>query len=169
MECASVYANIYFFVGAKVAAYAGQKLADKLLNESDFKRSDYPNALIKAFLNLDEEIRKGLCTNHHCYNVCSNLWQWPIQQSHPVAELRECNCGATAVTCLVTADRLICANAGDSRCVIGQQGKAIPLSFDHKPNSASEFERIRNAGGFVELNRVNGALFYTNNVYAASI
>lgn len=29
--------------------------------------------------------------------------------------------------------KLYCASAGDSRCVLGSNGKAIPMSYDHKP------------------------------------
>jgi len=45
--------------------------------------------------------------------------------------------GCTAVALLVTPDnRLFCANAGDSRCVLSRGGLAIPLSFDHKPDNS---------------------------------
>lgn len=47
---------------------------------------------------------------------------------------------------------------GDSRCVASIEGIADPLSTDHKPCDPLEKERIISAGGFVELNRVNGNL-----------
>lgn len=38
-------------------------------------------------------------------------------------------------------------------------GKAQPLSFDHKPTNANERSRIQRAGGFVNYEgRVNGSL-----------
>jgi serine/threonine protein phosphatase PrpC len=37
-----------------------------------------------------------------------------------------------------------------------RNGKAIPLSKDHKPNDPLETARIKNAGGYVEFKRVNG-------------
>lgn len=37
-------------------------------------------------------------------------------------------------------------------------GKAIPLSFDHKPDDEEEEKRIRNAGGYVTGGRVEGDL-----------
>lgn len=52
----------------------------------------------------------------------------------------------------------ILGNAGDSRAVLCQQGKAVPLSFDHKPNNPDEMKRIVNAGGWVDACRVNGNL-----------
>jgi len=44
--------------------------------------------------------------------------------------------------------------------VLNKAGKAVRLSFDHKPNSDEEEARIRALGGFVigETSRVNGLL-----------
>jgi serine/threonine protein phosphatase PrpC len=42
---------------------------------------------------------------------------------------------------------------------MGCQGKATPLSFDHKPTNPTERQRIQKAGGFVNAEgRVNGNL-----------
>jgi len=43
------------------------------------------------------------------------------------------NIGCTANVLMIHNNTLICANAGDSRCVVAEGGKAIPLSKDHKP------------------------------------
>ena len=60
---------------------------------------------------------------------------------------------------LITEDKVICANAGDSRSVYGtgwttgeneKAGKGIPLSDDHKPDNKLEEARIKAAGGFVD-------------------
>ena len=53
---------------------------------------------------------------------------------------------------------LYVGNVGDSRCIACIDGVADPLSVDHKPSDPLEKARIVNAGGFVELNRVNGNL-----------
>ena len=47
---------------------------------------------------------------------------------------------------------------GDSRAVASVHGAVQELSFDHKPNVDSERARIQAAGGWVDLNRVNGNL-----------
>ncbi|BFZ16813.1 hypothetical protein BsWGS_19852 [Bradybaena similaris] len=67
--------------------------------------------------------------------------------------------GCTACVVLMQGKKLIVANAGDSRCVLSRAGKAVELSFDHKPEDDSEKERIENAGGKVTADgRVNGGL-----------
>lgn len=69
--------------------------------------------------------------------------------------------GCTAVVALLDIGRkeVVVANAGDSRCVICRAGKAVEMSFDHKPEDEIEFERIKKAGGRVTLDgRVNGGL-----------
>lgn len=49
-------------------------------------------------------------------------------------------------------------NVGDSRAIASVCGRVEELSSDHKPSLASEQRRITAAGGWVELNRVNGNL-----------
>ncbi len=66
--------------------------------------------------------------------------------------------GCTATAALMTKNRIIVANAGDSRTVLGSRGNAKPLSFDHKPSNDEEKSRICAAGGFVDFGRVNGNL-----------
>jgi serine/threonine protein phosphatase PrpC len=66
--------------------------------------------------------------------------------------------GSTACCVLVTPDWLVCANAGDSRAVFSRSSRAVPLSFDHKPDDEGEERRIRSAGGYVAGGRVEGDL-----------
>lgn len=55
--------------------------------------------------------------------------------------------------------QLYVANAGDSRCVVCRDGKAVDMSIDHKPEDEPEQKRINNAGGKVTFDgRVNGGL-----------
>ncbi|XP_061504830.1 protein phosphatase 1G [Anopheles gambiae] len=67
--------------------------------------------------------------------------------------------GCTAVVALLHGKDLYVANAGDSRCVVCRNGKALEMSFDHKPEDTVEYQRIEKAGGRVTLDgRVNGGL-----------
>lgn len=67
--------------------------------------------------------------------------------------------GTTAVVALIRGKQLIVANAGDSRCVVSECGKAVDMSYDHKPEDEVELARIKHAGGKVTMDgRVNGGL-----------
>ncbi|KAH8354955.1 hypothetical protein KR093_002912 [Drosophila rubida] len=79
---------------------------------------------------------------------CANMIEEPGKDS-----------GCTAVVCVLHGRDLFVANAGDSRCVISRNGKAIEMSLDHKPEDDEESRRIVKAGGRVTLDgRVNGGL-----------
>lgn len=70
--------------------------------------------------------------------------------------------GTTALIAVLEGTKLTVANVGDSRGVMCDfKGNAIPLSFDHKPQSAREHKRIQEAGGFIAFKgvwRVSGIL-----------
>jgi len=59
--------------------------------------------------------------------------------------------------------QLINANIGDSRTVLAlkqEDGnyKTVPCTFDHKPTNDEERKRIEEAGGYVQMSRVDGQL-----------
>nr|CAH04419.1 protein phosphatase 2C [Euplotes vannus] len=66
--------------------------------------------------------------------------------------------GCTANVVLIKGSAIYCANAGDSRCVLSREGKAVNLSGDHKPENEIERERIRKAGSEIVDGRVDGNL-----------
>ncbi|CAN7061722.1 unnamed protein product [Brassica rapa subsp. trilocularis] len=66
--------------------------------------------------------------------------------------------GTTALTAFIFGRRLIIANAGDCRAVLGRRGRAIELSKDHKPNCIAEKVRIEKLGGVVYDGYLNGQL-----------
>lgn len=67
--------------------------------------------------------------------------------------------GCTAVLALLREDKLYVANAGDSRCVVCRDGKAVEMSFDHKPEDDLERQRVEKAGGEVTKDgRINNGL-----------
>lgn len=66
--------------------------------------------------------------------------------------------GATSCVVLLIDGQLICANAGDSRCVLSVNSVAHEMSMDHKPDLPTEKLRIEQAGMFVDEQRVNGVL-----------
>lgn len=67
--------------------------------------------------------------------------------------------GCTANVVLIDDyKKLYVANAGDSRCVLCRSGKAVALSFDHKPDNDVEKKRIEKAGSTITEGRVDGNL-----------
>ncbi|CAH0556144.1 unnamed protein product [Brassicogethes aeneus] len=67
--------------------------------------------------------------------------------------------GCTAVVAFLKGNELYVANAGDSRCIVCRNGKAVEMSFDHKPEDDPERLRVTKAGGKVTSDgRVNGGL-----------
>ncbi|WVQ85699.1 hypothetical protein IAT38_007865 [Cryptococcus sp. DSM 104549] len=120
--------------GSAVAKFAGTTLHTRLAGLQSYKSGNYEEALTQAFIKTDEDLRAD-----------------PAFFNDPS--------GCTAVVGLITKDgRIIVANSGDSRSVLGYHGEAKPMSFDHKPTNAEETARITSAGGFVEFGRVNGNL-----------
>lgn len=85
--------------------------------------------------------------------------QRSVEVSEPISK----NTGCTANVVLITPKQYIVANAGDSRSVLCRNGKAVDLSFDHKPESEEEEKRIKKAGGVVYMGRVNGGLNLTRS------
>lgn len=87
-------------------------------------------------------------------------WGSAWSTSHSPLDLQPgSDSGTTAVVALIRGKQLIVANAGDSRCVVSESGKAVDMSYDHKPEDEVELARIKNAGGKVTMDgRVNGGL-----------
>ena len=84
--------------------------------------------------------------------------------------------GCTAIVSLILPDQqnpsirtLYSANVGDARAVLCRRGKAIRLSFDHQARVPEEKQRIKECGGIVINDRVNGTLAVTRALGDASM
>ena len=75
--------------------------------------------------------------------------------------LESIGCTANVVMVDYSSSKIFVANAGDSRSVMGRAGKAVPLSFDHKPECQTEIDRITAAGSVITDGRVDGHLNLT--------
>ncbi|RYR40978.1 hypothetical protein Ahy_A09g046720 isoform B [Arachis hypogaea] len=82
---------------------------------------------------------------------------WAFEEG-PHSDFTGPNSGSTACVAVIRGNKLVVANAGDSRCVLSRKGQAHNLSKDHKPELEAERDRILNAGGFIQVGRVNGSL-----------
>ncbi|KAI8647544.1 phosphatase 2C-like domain-containing protein [Parasitella parasitica] len=121
--------------GDAVAKYSGSELHKKIMDTTAFDRGRFRDAIRMGYYGIDEDLKKDSRFNND-------------------------TSGSTAVAALLTKNNVLyVSNAGDSRAVIStKDGRAIPLTQDHKPKNTKEALRIKNAGGFVENSRVNGSL-----------
>jgi len=105
--------------------------------------------------SLDSELRKASKFNSYSMNkvikdvflsINCRLFSDPGIETH--------YSGSTCVSMIYTKEKLVCANVGDSRAVLGRcvngSWKSQNLSRDHKPNDKDEMERILNKNGRVE-------------------
>ncbi|XP_024971208.1 probable protein phosphatase 2C 75 [Cynara cardunculus var. scolymus] len=102
------------------------------------------SAINRSFERMDE-MAKSLCQ-------CDGLENSRVCRFHPQLSL----VGSTAVVSLLTPEYIIVANCGDSRAVLCHNGKAVPLSVDHKPEREDERSRIEGLGGQIVF-AANGA------------
>ncbi|RXG71562.1 putative protein phosphatase 2C T23F11.1 [Armadillidium vulgare] len=128
--------------GARIAQHAGKNLHKIILQRPEYTRGDLETAIKQGYLDLD-------------YNMMHDK------------VLKDDLAGTTAVCVLLRGNTLYCVsyfvfelkgNVGDSRAIGSVGGRVVELSSDHKPSLPSEQRRITSAGGWVELNRVNGNL-----------
>ena len=136
--------------GKEVALWVGEKIVKELKVNSSFIQSDYMTALKELFLRMDtimltEPAKKEL----HALQVDGEPTPGEAYSSFA---------GCTAVFAMINDNVLYVANAGDSRCVLGRAGKAVDMTYDHKPDNPEELARITKAGGSVEDGRIMGNL-----------
>jgi len=129
--------------GAGAAKYASANLLNVLQNTTDWGtyistgQTDLQllgNAMSVAFEDMDNLLKKQ-----------------QEQSSNDTS-------GCTAVSAIISPKYILCANAGDSRCVLGTNSETKNMSEDHKPTDEPERKRIENAGGSVQWKRVDGDL-----------
>ncbi|XP_045612486.2 probable protein phosphatase 2C T23F11.1 isoform X1 [Procambarus clarkii] len=119
--------------GSRIAQHAGKHLHKSIVKQAEYKAGNIEAAIKQGFLDLDN-----------------------LMQTDDV--LKDELAGTTAICCLLRNGTVYCGNVGDSRAIASVGGRVEELSNDHKPSLASEQRRITAAGGWVELNRVNGNL-----------
>ncbi|KAJ9458873.1 hypothetical protein DIPPA_70120 [Diplonema papillatum] len=126
------YAAVYDgHCGRHVAELVSTMLPALILSQKSFP-DDTPTAITQAFVAADRAVFR---------------------------KLKGIDGGSTCSAALIMGNELYIGNLGDARAVLVEtQGKATPLSKDHKPNFPAERTRVQHAGGFVEFGRVGGCL-----------
>lgn len=124
---------MFYFTGAKVAQFCGEKVHSKIANHPAYRKGDIPGAIREGFLSVDEDMLSD-------------------------DSVKDEMAGTTACAVILKGNKIYCGNVGDSRCVASRAGQLAQFSYDHKPSNDNETKRIIAAGGWVEFNRVNGNL-----------
>ncbi|KAK3031919.1 hypothetical protein RJ639_036715 [Escallonia herrerae] len=122
--------------------------------ESGQAEDSWKDAMTKSFSRMDKEVTEW-----------SNSAGLPSSNCRCELQTPQCDAvGSTAVVAVVTPDKIVVSNCGDSRAVLCRKGVAIPLSTDHKaslatysflfliqlqPDRPDELLRIEDAGGRV--------------------
>lgn len=123
---------------------------DSDLDETDEEYEGCDSSDENSFKDEDEEDEEDECDEDDDYDHHNMIKE---------SEEPGMDSGCTAVVALLRDRELVVANAGDSRCVLCHEGKAVDLSIDHKPEDEEEKQRIEAAGGKVTGDgRVNGGL-----------
>jgi serine/threonine protein phosphatase PrpC len=145
--------------GKEVAEFVSRHLCAELLRNRSYQQGNLEQALKECFLRMDELLRTpdGL---KEVIRISKDL-----PENYPVeADSSQMIAGCTSVVALLRNRTIYVANAGDSRCVLCRDGRAVELSQDHKPELPTEMERIRRAGGTVEDGRVMGNLNLSRSI-----
>lgn len=100
--------------------------------------NQWEEAMRRSFARMDKEVNETTMAATVC---CGCKCELRTPQRDAV--------GSTAVVAVVTTDKIVVPNCGDSRAVLCRNGVAIPLSSDHKPDRPDELDRILAAGGRV--------------------
>lgn len=92
----------------------------ELVEEELESKEEWKSAMERSFCRMDKEVVSRSETVFGAKCRCE-------------LQSPECDAvGSTAVVAIVTPDKIIVANCGDSRAVLCRNGKPVPLSSDHK-------------------------------------
>ncbi|XP_010510497.1 PREDICTED: probable protein phosphatase 2C 24 [Camelina sativa] len=153
-ESTQHYFGVYDGHGCShVAARCRERLhklvQEELTLDGEDQEEEWKKTMERSFKRMDKEVVS---------------WSDSVVSASCKCDLQSPACdsvGSTAVVSVVTPDKIIVANCGDSRAVLCRDGKPVPLSTDHKPDRPDELDRIEGAGGRViywDCPRVLGVL-----------
>ncbi|CAA7026317.1 unnamed protein product [Microthlaspi erraticum] len=133
------YFGVYDGHGCSHVAARCKERLHELVQEEAFsdKKEEWKTMMERSFTRMDKEVVR---------------WGETVMSANCKCELQTPDCdavGSTAVVSVITPEKIVVANCGDSRAVLCRNGKPVPLSTDHKPDRPDELDRIQEAGGRV--------------------
>lgn len=161
-EDAQLFAVFDGHGGRDVSVFLGRHFARELLNSAKYQMGDYEAALKETYLQMDQLLLSDAGVRER-YSIFRG--QREVYANDMTLARRELPAsGSTAVVALLKGRQLWVANAGDSKCVLISSHRAVELTRDHKPSVPTELFRIKEAGGVIVENRVNGVLNLTRSI-----
>jgi len=143
--------------GPQVARFVEKHLPRAIAERS---AQDVPQALRDAYFEMDDLLRTRTGRMEVIrFSDSADDARGMLRQMF----LHTDGIGCTAVNCCVFPDRIVVANVGDSRAVLCRGGQAVDLSKDHKPDDPIETDRIKQAGGWLEVEDHGTSLMYRVN------
>ena len=161
--------------GNEASVFCERHFCEELKALPEYQMGDYTNAFMKSFIRMDELLGAASGKKEMAeINKSSDQKQSPLMQILKGGEgggedggqedLALDAKGCTANVVMIKDDVIYCANAGDSRAVICNNGVAEDLSTDHKPDDKKEKDRIYKAGSTVTEGRVDGNLNLSRSI-----
>lgn len=144
--------------GKEVAIFVERHFCAELEKSSSYQTGRIEQSLRENFLQMDRMI-----LTKEAQRELTRI-QKDLPESAASNLIADSFAGCTAVVAVVRGKQLYVANAGDSRCVLAEEGKAIEMSHDHKPDLPTERNRITRAGGYVEDGRVMGNINLSRSI-----
>ncbi|CAI5735209.1 unnamed protein product [Hyaloperonospora brassicae] len=128
--------------GSNVSAYIAEQIVGAITATEAFKKDpkspeSLAVALCEGFMAADEMLK-----------------------TNPEYKTSSDETGSTGLFAIITPKDIVCANVGDSRCILSNSKapEVLQLSVDHKPDLEFEKQRIVAAGGTVFRGRVCGGV-----------
>ncbi len=104
-------------------------MIEELRKLDSFKKGNYEQALIDLFHRIDDALRtpEGKKALKTYKTKDSDGGSRPLMLMGSDPDDIAVNCGCTATCVIITKTEIICANAGDSRTVLGKRAGGVGL------------------------------------------
>ncbi|CAK7903261.1 hypothetical protein CAAN1_07S06634 [[Candida] anglica] len=163
--------------GKQTARWCGNNLhsllEQEIVSEPSEGEVDLRESMCKAFVKADELISKEPTGNSGCTAAVAVLRWEELSSTDLKSSSAESsknlpldNETSKSFDFVPSNHRrmLYTSNVGDSRIILCRKGQPYRLSYDHKASDRHEIARIRDAGGLIMKNRVNGVLAVTRSL-----
>jgi protein phosphatase PTC1 len=153
--------------GKETARWCGNNLHSLLeqeISSPEAENVDMRNSLCSVFVKADNVIIKEGSGNSGCTAAVAVL-KWELDDPTVSEEQVTTKPSRFEFNPSIHHKRMLyTSNVGDSRIVLYRNKLPYRLSYDHKATDVNEVNRIRESGGLIMKNRVNGVLAVTRSL-----